>query len=126
MTSRTPLQVTDAAIAWLRGNLGTLSKDIAACRKNRSWTAVATMHRERRATRSQLDEILRQRAELAHASEVEDPATLSPEAWAARVRESAVAATDDDLEVFVGEWLRRRGYLLLSDAGALVLRKIAA
>jgi len=49
---------------------------------------------------------------LAPPEDTHDPAAMSPEEWEARVREDARAATDEDLDVYMEEWLDRRDHLL--------------
>ena len=48
-------------------------------------------------------------------------ADMTPEEWEQRVRADAQAATDEDLEVYVHEWLTRHGYRLVVEGGQLRL-----
>ena len=65
---------------------------------------------------AQADAILAKLREM-EAESRERPEDLSPEEWAARVREDAAAASDEDLEVYVHEWLRRAKLSLIMDGG---------
>lgn len=56
-----------------------------------------------------------------------DPADLSEDEWSQRVLEDAREASDQDLEAYVSEWLRRKGYELeVTDRGHLRLRRPGA
>ncbi len=48
-------------------------------------------------------------------------ADMTPEEWQQRVRADAQAATDEDLEVYVHEWLTRHGYRFVVEGGQLRL-----
>jgi hypothetical protein len=48
-------------------------------------------------------------------------ADMTPEEWNQRVRDDAQAATDEDLELYVHEWLTRHGYRLVVEGGQLRL-----
>ena len=53
--------------------------------------------------------------------ELRTAADMTPEEWEQRVRADAQAATDEDLEVYVHEWLTRHGYRLVVEGGQLRL-----
>jgi len=79
-----------------------------------------------RALKSTHSELWDLREAAARAGDV-DPADLSDDEWSQRVLEDAREATDPDLEVYVSEWLRRRGYALeVTDRGHLRLRRPGA
>ena len=79
-----------------------------------------------RALKSTHSELWDLREAEARAGEI-DPASLDAETWLLRVQEDAREATDEDLEVYVREWLRRLGYELeVSERGHLRLRRPGA
>lgn len=53
-----------------------------------------------------------------------DAAALTDAEWRAQVEQDAAQATDDDLEVYVSTWLRRRGYALSALNGELHLERV--
>lgn len=50
---------------------------------------------------------------------------LTQEEWLDRVRQDAMACNDEDLEMYVYEWLSRNGYQLLVTDGRLKLARTA-
>lgn len=115
----TPDQITGARIKWLRVQMGEIRRDIRASREESKVSQLPALHRELRALRDQIDLGLLQQAQHRGAVSVtERPEDLSPEEWASRVRAAAEAHATEDLEVYVGEWLRRNKLLLLVEGDA--------
>jgi hypothetical protein len=60
------------------------------------------------------------------AQEQKDPVTLGAAEWMARSAEDATSCLDDELEVYVSEWLRRRSLSLVHEvSGRLALVQVA-
>ena len=122
----TPDELSADRLAWCAAKIAELGRDIAKARASKSWQALSSLHREQRAIRDQLDLGLeRQRqAALAAAADARD---VTPEERAQAVAEGARAATLEELEVFVSEWLTRHKYRLeVDDAGVMHLERADA
>ncbi|RME29388.1 MAG: hypothetical protein D6798_00150 [Deltaproteobacteria bacterium] len=66
---------------------------------------------------------LQEAKQAAAAAGEKDPAELTPEEWRAEVEADAAEATDEDLEIYVREWLSRHKYsLVVNEVGELELR----
>ena len=112
-----------ARLAWLESRLIEVDKDIRAARKT-NFAAVMSGQRLAMDLRAQIDTERLQLAEAEAEASRRGPEDMSPEEWAARVREDAGAASDGDLEVYAAELFRRRGYLLALGGGELSLRRM--
>lgn len=83
-------------------------------------TAYHEGHRALRAVLAEVEELRRK------AQEQVDPVTLGAAEWMARSAEDATSCLDDELEVYVSEWLRRRSLSLVHEAsGRLALVQVA-
>ena len=114
----TPTDYTAGRLRWLRDQ----SKEIRQYREDaadsKSWQAASAFAREERALRDQID------AQLAEKALAEAPpaAELTREERAAALSGLVDGASDDELEVAVAEWLRRRRYrLAIHEGGTLAL-----
>ena len=124
--SKPPARLSSARLSWLRKQLKAVQGDHTEAKKDRSWSAVAALRRQMQALRLELDnevirlEDARALAEREAAAAVE----LTPEERATQMAQSALKATDDELEIFVSEWLGRIKYdLRVDDAGVLKLER---
>jgi hypothetical protein len=77
-------------------------------------------HRALREVMAEVEEFRRK------AQEQKDPVTLGHAEWMARSAEDATSCLDDELEVYVSEWLRRRSLSLVHEtSGRLALVQVA-
>ena len=124
----TPAAADSGRVLWMRRKMVDLGKDIGAARKDKSWSAVASLHREQRSIRDQLDAAkLEEAAAKARALAEEAGREPTAEERAEQVAEAARVATVEELEVFVTEWTRRANYRLrVDDDGVLHLERVEA
>ena len=121
-----PARLSSARLSWLRKQLRAVKTDHTEAKKDRSWSAVAALRRQMQALRLELDhETIRLDDARALADqEAASAVTLSPEERATQMAQSALKATDDELEIFVSEWLGRIKYdLRVDDGGVLRLER---
>lgn len=121
----TPETVSDARLAWLRGQLMALGADVARAIEAESHTATVSIRREQRHLRNELDTEMARRAAEAAAAQSRQPTDYTPEEWASHVRADAAAATDADLEIYVYEWMERSGLRLVVESGEPHLRRVS-
>lgn len=98
--------------AYLVRELRTLATLIKDARAKGHATALVKHLARQDSLHAELGELRRVAAEVAAAASRVRPADMSPEAWAARVAADAAEADDDDLDIYMGIWARRRGYLV--------------
>jgi len=110
-------------VRWLIGKISELESDLQTFREMGSATAVTAMHKEIRTHRAELDSLSIELAEQDDAAQVVAAEDLSPEEWVAKVRADAQAASDEDLEVYVHEWLDRSGMRIVHDKGGARLAR---
>lgn len=116
-------RVREARMEWLRDKIDELEADLATFREVGVATAICAMHKEVRTHRKELDEMQATLAAEDDAAQMVTAEDLTPEQWAAKVRSDAQAATDDDLEVYVYEWMERKGLRLVHEGnGARLVR----
>lgn len=99
-------------VAWLIQTLAEMAEDISGFRDREAATAVTAMHKEIRTYRAELDALRLEIAEAEDAIRNRDPGTMSADEWAEAIAGDAAQATDDDLEIYVREWLSRNGLSL--------------
>lgn len=117
----TPETITKARIRWLEAQQRKLSVERKEAGEAGSWSAVAALAREIRTCRDQADtERLRQAQ--APAKQTRTAADYTAEEWANLVAEDAAQATEEDLEVYMAEWLRRKKYQIEPGSLRLVRR----
>ena len=107
--------MTKARLSWLRAQSRRVFKDHEGARKAGSWSAAAQLLRETRAIRDQIDTEAMRIAEAEALKRQASPET--PEERAALLGKLIEAASDDELEVCLAEWCKRRRYRLVVDEG---------
>ena len=125
-SSTKPARLSSARLSWLSRQLRAVKADHAEAKEDRSWSAVAALRRQMQALRLELDhETIRlDDARALAEQEAAAAVTLSPEERATQMAQSALKATDDELEIFVSEWLGRIKYdLRVDDGGVLRLER---
>ena len=115
----TPERCDEERLKWLIDQLSAVQADTEAAAENHSHSAVASLRREERALRDQIDMGRMQlEAEVAAA----DRTDLTDAQKSERLSEMVENASDVELEVAVAEWLKRRRYDLCVDgSGSLQL-----
>jgi len=115
----TPGLCDPARLRWLQKQLREVRGDREAASEAGSHSAVAALRREERALRDQIDaaRLIMEEAKLAA-----NPPKLTDAQRAQILRERVDNAADEELEVAIEEWLRRRRYdLVVDDGGRLHL-----
>ena len=113
----TPESVSDARLRWLRSQTRKLVADVKRAIEGNSHTAVVSLRREQRHIRNEMDAEILRRAEAEKAAGQLRPQDVTPEEWRAHIRADAAATSDQDLELYVHEWLERSGLRLMVDQG---------
>ena len=115
----TPEQCDVVRLEWLIDQLEAVGNDRVRASEAGSHSAVASLRREERALRDQIDlGRIQMEAEIAAANAPE----MTDAQKSQRLSEMVENASDGELEVAVSEWLKRRRYDLCVDgAGALQL-----
>jgi len=121
----TPAAVSDERLQWLRDQADVLLEDVERAVKGSSHTAVVSLRREQRHIRNELDGEILRRAEAEKAAGQIRPQDVTPEEWRAHIMADAAATADQDLELYVHEWLERSGLRLLVDQGEPRLRRVS-
>lgn len=111
----TPEQVSSARLRWLRAQSRRLMEDYKGAKKCGSWSAVSSLQREIRTLRDMIDAECLKIGELEARQAAASPET--PEERAALLGKLIEAASDDELEVCLAEWCKRRRYRLVVDEG---------
>ena len=111
----TPEQVSSARLRWLRAQSRRLMEDQKGAKEAGSWSAAASFAREIRTLRDMIDSEAMRQAELEELKRTATPQTA--EARAALLSQLVDAASDDELEVCLAEWCKRRRYRLVVDEG---------
>jgi len=111
----TPEQVSSARLRWLRAQSRRLMEDYKGAKKANSWSAVSSLQREIRTLRDMIDAECLKIGEMEALKAQASPET--PEERAAMLGKLIEAASDDELEVCVAEWCKRRRYRLQVDEG---------
>jgi hypothetical protein len=119
--STKPLKTSSQRLRWLEAEMRTVTRDRDGARECQSWSAVAAHARQLQALRGEYDtEILRLEAErlAAEAAGALDR-ELTPQERIERLQAAAPQATDEEIEVFVAEWLLRHKLALEVDEGGV-------
>jgi predicted metal-dependent hydrolase len=116
----TPDVCDKTRLRWLQKQLRDIRKDREQASEDCSHSAVAAFRREERALRDLIDA---GRLQIAAAENSSKSAKVTPEERAQMLRERVDNASDEELEVAVQEWLRRRKYELrvLPDGGLTLI-----
>lgn len=111
-------KVSDARIARLRQAIKSVATDLGQARKDRSWSAVAALHRQSQSLGAELDAALIERSR----DTVEPMVERTPEQVMADETRHAGELEPIHMHVYVREFLRQnRGVHLATDDGPLEL-----
>jgi ElaB/YqjD/DUF883 family membrane-anchored ribosome-binding protein len=88
-----------------------LNKDIKAMVEAESWTASVQGRALKARLATELDELRQRKADAAAKQGSRDPASMTPAEWAALIEQDARMASEEDLEVYLGELIRRRQWV---------------
>lgn len=112
-------RVSSARLRWLSREMKAVRDDHRGAKGAESWSAVAAFRRQLQALRLEYDqEHARLEEEQARATaQAAQARELTPEERAEELSRLVDRASDDELEVALKEWLRRRRYRFEVDEG---------
>lgn len=102
----TPESISASRLSWLKREMTKANKERALALGAGSYSAAAGFARQVLQLRNELDNEEIRLASLQKAKQRE-AGDYSAEEWASMVAADAASSTTEDLEVYMGEWLRR-------------------
>lgn len=104
-----------------------LELNISAMVDAESWTASVQARALKARLATELDEMRQRKADAKAKGGKLDPASMSEAEWAALVQQDARNASEQDLEVYLGELMRRRQWVACHNSdGSVTLAKRGA